>query len=256
MIYFFNERESIEMYTVINTLALDDDLPILLVVMVIIADAMRLSVMATTGGTERMQLHSSTKQIAANLRYTRAHAIATGEPQRFTIDPRGHAWPAPNGRHGTVPEALELTFTGARPVQPQAGLGAIMFFDDGASTGGRVQLAHGHTAWNHDVGWMPGAVTPKRARQGRRARGEEPEPKPKPQLGDSLVQAVPTASLAPRWEGAGRGLRDCDSKAPALRWCKPFRRHHWCPVGGAGGAGSGASPCSRSSSPSRSWRWR
>src|SRR3546814_2630017 len=54
----------------------------MLVVMVIIAAAMLLGVMATTGGTERMQLHSSTKQIAANLRYTRAHAIATGEPQR------------------------------------------------------------------------------------------------------------------------------------------------------------------------------
>src|SRR3546814_2087901 len=78
----------------------------MLVVMVIIAAAMLLGVMATTGGTDRMQLHSSTKQIAANLRYTRAHAIATGEPQRFTIDPRGHAWQAPNGRHGTVPEAL------------------------------------------------------------------------------------------------------------------------------------------------------
>src|SRR3546814_3507716 len=49
----------------------------MLVVMVIIAAAMLLGVMATTGGTERMQLHSSTKQIAANLRYTRAHAIAT-----------------------------------------------------------------------------------------------------------------------------------------------------------------------------------
>src|SRR3546814_20645206 len=81
---------------------------------------------ATSGGTGRMQLHASTKQFAANLRYTRAHASATGGPQRFTIDPRGHAWQAPNGRHGTVPEALEITFTGARQVQPQAGLGAIM----------------------------------------------------------------------------------------------------------------------------------
>src|SRR3546814_15758762 len=98
----------------------------MLVVMVIIAAAMLLGVMATTGGTERMQLHLSTKQIAANLRYTRAHAIATGEPQRFTIDPRGRAWQAPTGRHGTVPEALEITFTGARQGQPQAGVGAIL----------------------------------------------------------------------------------------------------------------------------------
>src|SRR3546814_12002383 len=95
----------------------------MLVVMVIIAAAMLLGVMATTGGTERMQLHSSTKQIAANLRYTRAHAIATGEPQRFTIDPRDHAWQAPNGRHRPVPAALEITFNGPPQVQPPAGPG-------------------------------------------------------------------------------------------------------------------------------------
>src|SRR3546814_11117944 len=117
--------------------------------------------MATPGGTERRQLHASTKQIAANLRYTRAHAIATGEPQRFTIDPRGHAWQAPNGRPGTVPEALETTFTGARQGQPPAGLGAIMVFDDGAPTGGSAQLASGAAERDNAVAGLRGAVGAK-----------------------------------------------------------------------------------------------
>lgn len=139
----------------------------IVVVMVIIAAAMLLGVMATSGGTERMQLHSSTKQIAANLRYTRAQAIATGMPQRFTIDPRGHAWQAPNGRQGKIPAALDVQFTGARQVQPQAGVGSIVFFDDGASTGGRVQLGSGSAAWNVDVSWLTGEVTRERAGEGR-----------------------------------------------------------------------------------------
>src|SRR3546814_10731144 len=63
----------------------------MLVVMVIIAAAMLLGVMATTGGTARLQLHSSTKPIAPNLRSTRAPAITTGAPHRFTNVPRGHA---------------------------------------------------------------------------------------------------------------------------------------------------------------------
>lgn len=137
----------------------------MVVVMVIVAAAVLLGAMATTGGTQRMQLHSSTKQIAANLRYTRAQAIATGVPQRFTIDPRGHVWQAPNGRHGKIPAALDVNFTGARQVQPEAGVGAILFFDDGASTGGRVQLASGRAAWNVDVAWLTGEVTLKRVRQ-------------------------------------------------------------------------------------------
>jgi general secretion pathway protein H len=139
----------------------------MVVVMVIIAAAVLLGAMATTGGTQRMQLHSSTKQIAANLRYTRAQAIATGVPQRFTIDPRGHAWQAPNGRHGKIPAALDVNFTGARQAQPEAGVGAILFFDDGASTGGRVQLASGRAAWNVDVAWLTGEVTLKRAEAGQ-----------------------------------------------------------------------------------------
>jgi general secretion pathway protein H len=135
----------------------------IVVVMVIIAAAAVLGVMALTGGSERVQLHASTKQIAANLRYTRAQAIATGLPQRFTIDPRGHAWQAPNGRHGKVPEALGIHFTGARQAQPQADVGAILFFDDGASTGGRVQIAGKRAAWNVDVAWLTGEVSLHRA---------------------------------------------------------------------------------------------
>jgi general secretion pathway protein H len=135
----------------------------IVVVMAIIAAATVLGVLAFTGGSERMQLHSSTKQIAANLRYTRAQAIATGQPQRFTIDPRGHEWQAPNGRHGAIPESLGINFTGARQVQPQAGVGAIVFFDDGASTGGRVQVAGKRAAWNVDVAWLTGEVTLRRS---------------------------------------------------------------------------------------------
>src|SRR3546814_17903608 len=134
----------------------------MLVVMVIIAAAMLLGVMATTGGTDRMQLHSSTKQIAANLRYTRAHAIATGAPQRFTIDPRGHSWQAPNGRHGTVPEALDITFTGASHMPPRAVLGATMVFDAGTSMGGHIPLAHGDTAGDIDGAWVTRPVATKR----------------------------------------------------------------------------------------------
>lgn len=131
--------------------------------MTIIAAATLLGAMATTGGFERMRVQSSTKQIAANLRYTRTQAIATGLPQRFVIDPRDHAWQAPNDRHGTIPASLGVYFVGAREVQPSQDSGAIVFFDDGASTGGRVQIAGEHAAWNVDVAWLTGEVTVNRA---------------------------------------------------------------------------------------------
>lgn len=139
----------------------------IVVVLAIIAAATVLGAMATTGGFERMRVHSSTAQIAANLRYTRAQAISSGRPQRFVVDPQTHAWQAPNGRHGKVPDSLGLRFFGAREVQPSAGTGAIVFFDDGASTGGRVQVAGKHSAWNVEVAWLTGEVSLQRAEKQR-----------------------------------------------------------------------------------------
>ena len=100
--------------------------------------------------------------IASVLRYTRAHAIATGQAQRFTVDPRAHAWTAPGDRDGEIPEAMEVSFIGAREVQPREGEGAIVFFPDGASTGGRVRLRIRGAAWNVDVAWLTGEVRVRR----------------------------------------------------------------------------------------------
>lgn len=105
-----------------------------------------------------MQLSSSAHQIASNLRFTRAQAIATGKPQRFLIDPHAHTWHAPKSRHGDIPPKLGIAFIGAREVQPRADEGAIEFFPDGAATGGRIQLSSGKATWNVDVAWLTGQV--------------------------------------------------------------------------------------------------
>ena len=130
----------------------------MMLVIGIIALASLLAASAMTGGLDGQRLRSASKQIAAQLRYTRAQAIATGEPQRFTIDPHAHTWQAPKDRHGEIPKQLGIVFIGAREVQPTRGEGAVMFFPDGASTGGRVQLQAKRVAWNIDVAWLTGQV--------------------------------------------------------------------------------------------------
>lgn len=137
-----------------------------LVVLVIIAMATTLAAMTLGGGLDGMRLRSSSKEIAAQLRYTRTQAIATGQPQRFTIDPRGHRWQGAGNRHGKIPPSLGVDFIGAREVQPRAGEGGILFFPDGASTGGRVQLSVKRAVWRVDVSWLTGEVTLARASPG------------------------------------------------------------------------------------------
>lgn len=141
-------------------------LEILLVVALIAAMGV-LAAGVLTGGFDRMALRSGAKEVAAQLRFARAHAIATGTPQRFTIDPAARAWQGANGRSGELPKQLAVHFTGAREVQPAEGIGAIVFFGDGASTGGRVQLVLRDAAWNVDVAWLTGEVTLRRGEVAR-----------------------------------------------------------------------------------------
>jgi general secretion pathway protein H len=134
----------------------------MMLVIGIIALASLLAASAMTGGLDGQRLRSASKQIAAQLRYTRAQAIATGEPQRFTIDPHAHTWQAPKDRHGSVPKQLGIAFYGAREVQPSASEGGIAFFPDGASTGGRIRLTVKNAARDIDVAWLTGEVRVKR----------------------------------------------------------------------------------------------
>lgn len=130
-----------------------------LLVVALLAIAAALAAAAVTGGFRGMELRSTAKEMASHLRFTRARAIATGQPQRFVVDPEAHAWTAPDGRDGEIPERLSVTFTGAREVQPAEGQGAILFFPDGAATGGRITLALDDAAWDIDVAWLTGEVT-------------------------------------------------------------------------------------------------
>lgn len=134
-----------------------------LLVMVLVAATGVIAAGVVGGGFARMELRGSAREIATQLRYTRARALGTGVPQTFTIDPAAHAWEAAGGRSGTIPESLGVRFVGAREVQPAEDVGAIMFFGDGASTGGRVRLSRDAAAFDIDVAWLTGEVTVHRA---------------------------------------------------------------------------------------------
>jgi len=135
----------------------------MLLVVSLIALVSLLAAAAFSGGLKGMELRSAAKEVAAQLRFTRTRAIASGQPQRFVIDPAAHTWSAPDDRDGEIPESLRIHFTGAREAQPGRGEGAVTFFSDGAATGGRIQLSREGAAWTVDVAWLTGEVTLERA---------------------------------------------------------------------------------------------
>jgi general secretion pathway protein H len=135
----------------------------LIIVIVLVGLMSLLAASAMGGGFKGMQLRGAAREVASQLRYTRTRAIATGQTQRVSIDPRSRAWEAADGRRGEVPAALAIEFTGARQAQARDDVGAILFFSDGASTGGRVRLTRDGAAWDVDVRWLTGEVRTARA---------------------------------------------------------------------------------------------
>lgn len=131
----------------------------MLLVIALIAVAGLLAAGVLTGGIDGMRLRSSAKQIASQLRFTRTQALASGQPQRFTLDPVRRRWQAPSGHHGDIPPGLDIRFTGARQAQRREQEGAIMFFPEGGATGGRIELQARQATWRIDVSWVTGEVT-------------------------------------------------------------------------------------------------
>ncbi|MFZ6697209.1 type II secretion system protein XpsH [Stenotrophomonas acidaminiphila] len=129
-----------------------------MLVLVLVAAMTLMAAMATRGGTEGMRLRSAGKTLAAELRHARVRAITTGEPQQFQLDVRSRRWHGVGGRHGELPASVAVRYTGAREVQMQQGTGVVRFFEDGASTGGRIDLLTGEAVWRIDIGWITGEV--------------------------------------------------------------------------------------------------
>ena len=134
----------------------------LIVVVVLIAAATALAASVMGAGLPGQQLRNASRELAAQLRYTRAQAIVTGKSQTFSIDARTREWQAPNRRHGQLPREMNLVATGARIEQTRPGVVAIRFFPEGAATGGRIVVSRERAAWQIDVEWLTGEVTVKR----------------------------------------------------------------------------------------------
>ena len=135
----------------------------MLLVMALVAAASLLAVAAMSGGMQGMQLRAGAKEVAAQMRFARAVAISSGQPQDVVIDPQARRWEGAKGRSGDLPGGGEIVFTGARAAafgdgSSDRGKGAIRFFPDGAATGGRVRMLANGGGWDVDVGWLTGEV--------------------------------------------------------------------------------------------------
>ncbi len=134
----------------------------LLVVMALLAAVAGLGAAVLGRALPGQELRGTARDLAADLRFTRARAIASGREQVFVLSVDERSWDAAGERGGRWSDALQVEATSARQEQPGARSAAIRFFPDGSASGGRFVFRHGEAAWRVDIAWLTGEVTLRR----------------------------------------------------------------------------------------------
>jgi general secretion pathway protein H len=112
------------------------------------------------GGVSTSELKSAAREVAAGLRFARGQAIVQrGEAfLLLDVDARTFTVP-PDTRVHRLPEKIDLKlFTAQRDLVDEK-VGAIRFYPEGGSNGGRITLAAGERKFDVDVDWLTGRVT-------------------------------------------------------------------------------------------------
>jgi general secretion pathway protein H len=132
----------------------------LLVVLVIMAIAAAF-VYPMFGGTgvSTGELKSAARQVAAGLRFARSEALATRQETRVMLDLEQRTFRIDRDASvHTLPKMIEVKLFTAQSDLVNDRVGAIRFFPDGGSNGGRVTLASGSRKYDVDVDWLTGRV--------------------------------------------------------------------------------------------------
>ncbi|HDK38102.1 MAG TPA: type II secretion system protein GspH [Thiolapillus brandeum] len=131
----------------------------LLVVMALAAILMTLVPPMISSSLPGVQLKSAARELAAGLRYARSHALTSHETAALTLDVKKRNFQI-SGRqkHYSIPDSLHINLLTAESETRGEYVGAIRFFPDGGSTGGRITLSQGERAFGVDVDWLTGRV--------------------------------------------------------------------------------------------------
>lgn len=111
------------------------------------------------GGVSTAELKSAARELAAGLRYARGQAIVQRDEAFLVLDVDARTFTLPpDPRVHRLPDKMDIKlFTAQRDLVGEK-VGAIRFFPDGGSNGGRITLAAGERKFDVDVDWLTGRV--------------------------------------------------------------------------------------------------
>jgi general secretion pathway protein H len=116
-------------------------------------------VVPSLGGGEVVEMKSAARSLASGLRQTRNHALADNRPAILVMDVAKREFQLPGeARVRRLPKQIDIALFTARSETLSEERGAIRFFPDGSSTGGRITLSSERLRYLVDVDWLTGRV--------------------------------------------------------------------------------------------------
>ncbi len=131
----------------------------LLIVLMLMGLITALTIPVFSGSVSTTQLRSAAREVAAGLRLARDQAIAQKSEAVLELDVTGRAFRVlPDPRVHALPAGIDIKLFTAQSDLVNDRVGAIRFYPDGGSNGGRVTLAAGERKYDVDVDWLTGRV--------------------------------------------------------------------------------------------------
>jgi general secretion pathway protein H len=131
----------------------------LLIVLTLMALIAAMALPMFSGGVSGTDLKTAARDVAAGLRLARGRAIAQRSESLLELNLEARTFRVlPDERSHRLPEKIDLKLYTAQRDLLNEKVGAIRFFPDGGSNGGRITLAAGERKYDVDVDWLTGRV--------------------------------------------------------------------------------------------------
>ena len=116
-------------------------------------------VVPSLGGGAAVEIKSAARSLAAGLRQTRNRALNDNRSAILALDVAKREFRLPGERRAhKLPARVDIVLFTARSEQLSEKGGAIRFFPDGSSTGGRITLSIDSLRYLVNVDWLTGRV--------------------------------------------------------------------------------------------------
>ena len=106
-----------------------------------------------------MTLPRATQELATALRHSQSQAVNASVSTSLSLNVKQRSYQLSDSHKiYRLPEELDLTLLTGSGFVRSSSTGAIVFYPDGSSSGGRISLQHGEREQQININWLTGEV--------------------------------------------------------------------------------------------------